>query len=346
MSNNPLLAAINQLISLTDGIAEYSNDDILEVLLPIDVAKVLEVSESVSFTTRADLTSSYFVTYNSEIFDRLSDLLAQKGYVAALAVKYDGYLKTKGFEKLVSNTLYPQNGLIRVGDTKPGLTPYILCNIAYTAESDEKRLGMVSFFINGITGVAGVEIGDALSWESDRIPLAEIDSLKEINGEQLLSIAQNWSSQVIDTEITPWRKSLGRKLSRDEQRVKAYYGTIVSEIRAKIRKKHLEGAEEEKELARISATQMELKRKLADLQERYSLSVSARLHSALVILLQTVHIECELIRKKQRRSVIVVWNPYLKVLEPLRCEHSGLPVTNFYLSDEQAQIISPEVWKN
>ncbi|NET59995.1 MAG: hypothetical protein F6K47_28760 [Symploca sp. SIO2E6] len=346
MSNNPLLAAINQVISLTDGIAEYSNDDILEVLLPIDVAKVLEVSESVSFTTRADLTNSYFVTYNSEIFDRLSDLLAQKGYLAALAVKYDSYLKTKGFEKLVNNTLYPQNGLIRVGETKPGLTPYILCNIAYTAESDEKRLGMVSFFINGITGVAGVDIGDALSWESDRIPLAEIDSIREINGEQLLSIAQNWASQVIDTEITPWRKSLGRKLSRDEERIKAYYSTIVSEIRAKIRKKHLEGAEEEKELARISATQMELKRKLADLQKRYSLSVSARLHSALVIMLQTVHIECELIRKKQRRSVTVVWNPYLKVLEPLRCEQSGVPVTNFYLSDEQAQIISPEVWKN
>ncbi|NEO99278.1 MAG: hypothetical protein F6K58_11455 [Symploca sp. SIO2E9] len=89
---------------------------------------------------------------------------------------------------------------------------------------------------------------------------------------------------------------------------------------------------------------MELKRKITDLRKRYSLSVSARLHSARVILLQSVHISVELIRKKQRRCVIAVWNPYLKLIEPLRCEKSGVPVTSFYLSDEHAQIISPGAW--
>ncbi|MGB7440111.1 MAG: hypothetical protein WA919_03515 [Coleofasciculaceae cyanobacterium] len=344
MSNNPLLGAISQAVSLSDGVAEYSADKTLEVLLPIDVAKALEVSDSVSFTTSAEVKGSYFVSYNSEIFDKFEALLGNKGYVAALAVKYDGYLKTTGFEKLLTNSLCVQNGLIRYCDAKPALTPYILCNMAYTAEADERRLGMVSFFINGITGVCGVEIGDALSWQSDQMPIPEINPIAELNFEQLLRAAKSNAQQLIEAEITPWRKSLGRKLGRDEQRVKAYYGAIISEIKSKIMKKQLSGAELEKELARIKATQMELKRKITDLMERYSLTVSARLHSAFVILLQSVHIRVELIRKKQRRSVIAVWNPYRKLIEPLRCEKSGVPVTSFYLSDEQAQIISPEAW--
>ncbi len=61
--------------------------------------------------------------------------------------------------------LAPQNGLIRFLDAKPEITRYILCNVAYTAQASEKRIGLVSFIINEITGVTPVEIGDALFWE-------------------------------------------------------------------------------------------------------------------------------------------------------------------------------------
>ncbi|NJN11594.1 MAG: hypothetical protein HC815_27920 [Richelia sp. RM1_1_1] len=341
---NQLLDAINQVISLNSGVAEFTNDDTLEALLPVDIARSLDVSDSISFSTRADVNDSYFVTYNSEIFDKFSGLLDVQGYVSALGIKYDGYLKSTGFEKKIGDTLCPQNGLIRVGKSFEALTPYILFNMSYTASADEKRLGMVSFFINGLTGITGVEIGDALSWKSDQIYLKDASNLSQINFESLLNTANSHASKLIDIEITPWRKSLSRKLGRDEERIKNYYNTIVSEIKAKIKKKNLEGEAKEKELARIQATQMELKRKLTDLQERYSLSVTAQLHSTLIILLQTVHIECELIRKKAKRGVIAIWNPYLKIIEPLRCEESGVPVTTFYLSDKEAKIIAPEVY--
>lgn len=341
---NQLLDAINQVVSLNSGVAEYTTDDTLEALLPVDIARSLDVSDSISFSTRADVNDSYFVTYNSEIFDKFSGLLDTQGYASALTIKYDGYLKTTGFEKKITETLCPQNGLIRVGKSFGALTPYILFNMSFTASADEKRLGMVSFFVNGLTGIPGVDIGDALSWKSDQICLKDASNLSHLNFEPLLDTVNSHASKLIDIEITPWRKSLLRKLGRDEERITSYYKTIVSEIRAKIKKKNLEGEALQKELARIQATQMELKRKLSDLKERYSFSVTAQLHSALVILLQTVHIECELIRKKAKRGVMAIWNPYLKVIEPLRCEESGIPVTKFYLSDDSAKIIAPEVW--
>lgn len=80
-----------------------------------------------------------------------------------------------------------------------------------------------------------------------------------------------------------------------------------------------------------------------DLQERYALSVEAFLHSAMVIHLPTVHIQCELVRKKAKRIVTAVWNPFTKIIELLRCELSGEPVYDFYLDDKDAKIILPTI---
>lgn len=109
-----------------------------------------------------DNPESVFVTYHSEILNKLSDLLATKGLISALGVKFDGYLKTTGFSKSIAEKFVVQNGLIRFLDVKPSITCYILCNVAYTANADEKRIGLVSFIINELIGVTPVEIGDAL----------------------------------------------------------------------------------------------------------------------------------------------------------------------------------------
>lgn len=66
----------------------------------------------------------------------------------------------------------------------------------------------------------------------------------------------------------------------------------------------------------------------------------------MVIYLPTVHINCELVKKKAKQTVIAVWNPFTKILEPLCCELAGEPVYKFYLDDKTAKIISPACWNN
>jgi hypothetical protein len=336
------------MVALTDGVAEWSNAQSLEVLLPKKIAEALKVGELVTFTTSADTngSSSYFVTYNSDILERFEELLDNSGHVASYGIKYDGYLKQSGFEKLVTETLCPQNGLIRVQNAIPAITPYILFNINYTAEASEKRLGMISFWVNGITGVTGVDLGDALLWTVDRIESPPIEEGTALDYEQLLQIGTQHSEQLIERELIPWRQKNQRQLQRDEKRITEYYEDIIKEIKGKIKKRNLEGEEKERELARIEATRLELKRKIKDLHERSSISVTAQLHSALIVWLQTVHINCQLIRKKQKREVVAVWNPYQKIVEPLRCSKSNNPVTSFYLTDESATIVCPTVWSS
>jgi hypothetical protein len=284
------------------------------------------------------------VTYSSDILKQFEALLQEKGYVATLGVKYEGYLKTTGFEKTVTNALKPLNGLIRVQNAKEKITPYWLCNMAYVGQADENRLGLVSFFLNALTGVAPIEIGDALLWESDRMAVVEESPELSVSFETLSGIIENISQSLIEDELENWHKSLRRKQQRDEDRLTDYYSIIIQEIKEKIEKKHLQDEDKQRELDRIEATKMESKRKLADIRERYALKVEAQMHSALVVQLPTVHIACELIRKKLRRPITVIWNPFSKQIEPLRCEESNVPVSSFYLSNDDVKILSAECW--
>ena len=228
----------------------------------------------------------------------------------------------------------------------PAITPYVLFNVDYTAEASDKRLGMVSFWVNGITGVTGVDLGDALLWTVDRRSPPSIEDGTAINYPELLQIGSQHSEQLIERELIPWRQKNTRQLQRDEKRINEYYQEIIKEIKAKIKKRKLEGEELSREKNRIDATKLELKRKIKDLYERSSIQVTAQLHSALIVWLQTVHINCQLIRKKQKREVTAVWNPYHKQVEPLRCSKSNHPVKSFYLSDESASIVCPTVWQS
>jgi hypothetical protein len=344
MTNDPILQTIEKIAQLHDGIADYSRPNTLNVLLPEDIAKLLDIPDDVTFTTTAEVRDGYFVTYNSEILKKFETLLQEKSYVATFGVKYDGYLKTTGFEKTVANALEPINGLIRVREAKTETTPYWLCNIAYVGRADENRLGMVSFLINAQTGVAPINIGDALLWESDRITVVEESPQPTMPTNILMGIIEKVSKTLIEQDIKNWRNSLRRKQQRDEDRLNSYYGIIIQEIREKITKKNLQGKDKQREFDRIDATKIESKRKLTDIKERYALNIEAQLHSALVIQLPTVHIAGELVRKKCQRPMTIIWNPFSKQIEPLRCEKSGVPVSSFYLSDDDVKVISAECW--
>jgi hypothetical protein len=344
MSSDPILATLSNLVSLYDGIAEDEDEHVMTVLLPEAIAQQLKLPESSTIATQANIPDSVFISYHSELIQQFSTLLGQRGSVSAIAIQYEGYLKSTGFEKQLLQTLRPQNGLIRLLESKTATTRYLWCHIAYTAEADEKRVGMVSFMINELTRVTPIEIGDALFWKSDQIPVTNPEAISGRSLQDLIPLIERTAAQQVKVNLENWQMKLGRAKARDEERLNAYYSTMGQEIQSKMRSR-IDQEGKERELARLTVTNQELERKLADLQERYALKVEASLYSVLVIELPTVHLECELVRKKIKRSVTAVWNPFTKVIEPLCCERTGVPVEEFYLEDSAAQIVAPGAWQ-
>ncbi|UXE58744.1 MAG: hypothetical protein KA717_22300 [Woronichinia naegeliana WA131] len=346
MSTDPILAAIADLVSLEGGLAELEEEQTLNILLTKNIAKALELPEEVSLSTQIDNPNSLFVTYHSDLLQKFSNLLGTRGLVASLGVQFTGHFKNSGFDKMVLQKIIPHNGLIKFVEAKRQNTPYLWCHVAYTAEADEKRIGMISFFVNGLTGVAPVEIGDALLWQSDRIAIDPQYQPQIISIEELTPIIEKISGNMITENLHHWSAKLARAKARDEERLRAYYGTISSEINRKIMTKQLVDEAKEKEELRLAATEGELERKLADLEQRYAMQIEANLYSAMVIYLPTVHVQCELTRKKAKRMITAIWNPFTKIIEPLRCELSGETIYDFYLDEKEAKMIAPSYWEN
>jgi len=88
-----------------DGIAE-SSDQTLNVLLTESIAKALEVESETTFSTRADIPNSFFVTYHSELLNKFSELLADRGLVTALGSNLMAISENTGFEKLALQNSY------------------------------------------------------------------------------------------------------------------------------------------------------------------------------------------------------------------------------------------------
>ena len=149
MSTDPILAAIADLVFLEGGLAELEEEQTLNILLTKNIAKALELPEEVSLSTQIDNPNSLFVTYHSELLQKFSELLGTRGLVASLGVQFTGHFKNSGFDKMVLQKIIPHNGLIKFVEAKRQNTPYLWCHVAYTAEADEKRIGMISFFVNG-----------------------------------------------------------------------------------------------------------------------------------------------------------------------------------------------------
>lgn len=345
MSADPILSTLSNLVSLYDGITEPETDHAMTVLLPAKIAKQLKLPETATISTQANIPNSLFVTYHSELIQQFTKLLGARGSVSTIRVQYPGHIKTSGFEKQLLQTLCPQNGLIRFLEAKPATTRYLYCHVTYTAEADEKRMGIVSFIINETTKVTPIGIGDALFWKADRFPVEDPQAVSEAFLADFSQAIESTAARQIAANIENWRLKLDRAKARDQERLKTYYGTMIQEIQRRSRSRDAEDGDNLRELERITATAGELDRKLADLQERYALKVDASLYSVLIIELPTIHLQCELVRKKVKRHVTAIWNPFTKVVEPLCCERTGIPVREFYLDDSTAQIVSPTAWQ-
>ena len=332
------------ICGLKGGYAEPVPEGCLHTLLPPKEAVAAGLEEEMLLSLSAGTPGARYGGYGSETLEAFGRLLGEEGCFAEFALRPPHHLKSGGFDKLVPETLVPVNGVIKVVEVSPALTPYYLFNVAYTGRADEKRQGMVSFWMNGLTGAGPMDMGRALEWEGDRMEVEkeEGQSAPALDPSVLRAAMEAVAARRIREELDPWGKSLERRRKRDEDRVTGYFKGMAVEIRKRADKKGFAGEELAREQARARATELESNRKLADLLERYALQVKARLHAVLRVFLPTVQVRCELRRKQARRAMTAVYNPYSKRLEPLRCEQTHRAVTKFRLRDATVEILAVE----
>jgi hypothetical protein len=111
-------------------------------------------------------------------------------------------------------------------------------------------------------------------------------------------------------------------LARDQQRLQDYYGALQRESERRPRRGHKSSEPEEIE-SRQRAVKLELRRKLAELQQQYAMEARVLPIVLLRTSIPTLAVEVNVRRKQADRTHTIYWNSLTKQFEPLRCEVCG-----------------------
>ncbi len=332
-----LIDTISEILELA-GAAVERNHQSLEALLPAEAARALQLREHavLNFDPQAGNGSGELVTYQSELVDRLFDLMQNKGFFAEIKIA-DQHVK-QGTAAAAQGRFTALNGLLKaVGAVEMRLN-YACVNFKYTARSDEKKEGFVRAVINEHT----------LSAVPGLIPQLQMTTYSEGEGylgleaqpfKQVYVVARRQAQQIIRHELADFQRSLRRRLQRDVSRLNEYYQSLIDEIRRKIARRQLEGKEREDQEGRVRATELERNRKIADVHAKYAVKVEMEPISLLRLNLPAMVVTAELRCRKLSRETSFIWNPLLKEFEAAPCESCGAELYAMQLCEEKLHLL-------
>lgn len=341
--SNRLLDTVAEVLELHGAVLER-NATHLEAILPPVISKFLHLPElaEMYFDPTTPHTAAELVTFQSEVVDRLFDLMRVAGNSVSLELP-ELYLK-QGADDAAAHHFQVLNGLGRPLGSRVVRQSYALFNFRYTAVSDEKKDGLVAAAINETTlahvPTAGLEL---------HLSHARETGSPQLEGGQQLLEAYRAACRVvrpmIGLRLEDFRRSLNRRLQRDVRRLHEYYADLITEINRKITRRGLVGEERRNEETRIRATEIELESKIADQREKYAMKVSVEPVSVMRFSMPVKAVDFELRFSKSSREILLVWNPVLKDFEALPCEGCRQGMTEFWLCENKLHTVCTDCFK-
>jgi hypothetical protein len=351
--NTSLKSFLVHLLTRHGALVETGRDSMLEVLFPPALAQGLGVGELERFAvpegTQAQaaipstlgiaVPDARLVNYQSELLERLGQLCIGPGAVAAAALAEPIPVKKLDVEHDIARAVALQNAVLKAYRQEPATIPYLLCHFTYAALSDERHEGMVALAVNEHT----LQVVTGLAELVPELPLsAELppDGLAA-DVARVYTQACHAAQSRIEDDLVDFVKSMNRRLNRDVQRLTEYYGAMAQEIDTRLHKKRLAAEEQTREQSRRRATELELDRKIRDLQAKYALTVRVDLVGVLRLFVPVMLVSLTVMRRKWTLPLVLAWNPLLRELERVTCMGCFRPSKAIFICDEQRHAVCP-----
>ncbi len=334
-----------RLLEHDGALVEPLNPEGLEAMLPASVQHTLHAPELVRLGFGAELPpEAQRVSLESDWLDRFGHLLDERGRWLQRVVEVPLPVLSQP-ERIIEHGLVLQNAIYRLSRVAPAWTRYLMLLLRYTAISDEKRVGMLTFGLNLANGSAVDPLVDDL--------LSAALSTEDTAGTNVPADAHlppDWPTPRLHSAVTralPARvqahlhlflQGMQRRLDRDVERVHAYYTGLRQEAWQRLRRQHTDSA---RERLRLEAAEREYQAKVADLRQKYDLRVTTDLEQALILTSPVQRLELTIKRRKGERRVTLDWSPLARRLEPPPCEWSYTAEITRVVCDDALHLVSP-----
>lgn len=290
-------------------------------VLPPEVAKQLHGWELMALTAQAG-QEGLAVNLATDFLERVQPLVDSEPWHGAFTIP-DLYLKQGRLEELFARTFTWQNVKVRMLDPKPVRVEYHVWYYFATLQSEDRYEDFFSIALNSETG-GEVSIPEALECEGVQ-PWAEAPLAQETHAR-----AVRRALATLDGRAAPFVARMEARRARDHKRLKEYYSALLKEEREVAGGPVDPGRAAGKQ---AQAVELELQRKLQELDERYRLRLDLTPVVLVRLNLPVLAIPFEVFRRQARRVHSTYWNPLLGALEPLPCESCDAPIFSVTFSN-------------
>lgn len=312
----------------------------LEVLLPAEVARVLEIPEHASLSFLGEPGEGISVSYDSEILKKMAGLMGDRGKFTTVKLG-PSPVKLEKLEDRLGNKLVFQNAVFQVERKEEKPISYLLGYSKYSARSDDRQEGIVGCVINEVNlsvQKATSRFLDLVAYEAEgpTWPAARESS------ESVLKAFWQAQLKIVNEALSDFLISMERRMNRDIRRVHDYYQTLINEHRQVLAKKLTARDENERAESKIEAIERELKGKVQDLIGKFSIDLLLEPISFIRIETISPIFWLSVKRRKETRQFPLTYNPVLKSLDPLPCEACFYPRKGYYVCDDRLHILCRE----
>ena len=305
---------VTELIERNGGLVDWpTGSERGQAMLTPELARRQGVDEMLRLSSRPD-GEGMCVSLASDFLDAAERWLEAVPRIGALQLP-EAYLKRGDLGDAVARAFTWLNAKVRVAATEPTRIEYHTWWFHVLLASEDRWESQIAMTVNAC---AAVEVGFP-----DPFGLWE---LKPHAGE--LDFAASYETAVaaaeqrIATLAQSFLARMDARLERDRKRLTEYYNALRREVKQKQERARNTIAPDQADAADRAVT-LELRRKLAELDERYA--IDATLRPLIVIQTELPVLEVRLVvhRKQATREYAIYWNPLTKSFDPIRCTACG-----------------------
>ncbi|HUE16704.1 MAG TPA: hypothetical protein VMR25_21190 [Planctomycetaceae bacterium] len=242
------------------------------------------------------------------------------------------YLKRGDLQEAVDRSFSWTNARAKVRESRPVSVEYHVWWFHARLRSEDCWETLVCAKLNSLSR-GEVDLPDPLELGD----LAEV-FLSEGPIPETLSPAAACAQRNVFNAARPFLERMDARRQRDQKRLHEYYGSLRRQATSPKRRSKAPPAPDEIE-TRSRAVQLELRRKLGELDERYA--IDAVLRPLVLVRLESpvLAIDLEVQRKQARRLHTLYWNSLTKQFEPLVCSACGRSTYLTTVTNETVEIL-------
>ncbi|MBM3225449.1 MAG: hypothetical protein FJZ47_16830 [Candidatus Tectomicrobia bacterium] len=336
---------VARLLTHAGALVEPVEPSGLEAMLPAEVQQTLHAPEIVRLGFAAELPpDAQRISLESDWLDRFGHVLGERGrrfqrvvYAALPALSHP--------ERIVEHGLVLQNAVYRFSGVTPAWTRCLILLCRYTAISDDKRTGMLTFGLNLANGSALDACVEPLL-----AAVLQPDDAPETLAPPATALPAVWPAARLQTavsralparlqaQLTLFLQGMERRLERDLIRVHDYYTGLRQEAWSRLHRQRTDAAREQ---LRLEAAEREYQAKVADLRQKYALRVTVDLEQSFELISPVQRFELTLKRRKGERRLTLDWHPLARRLEAPPCAWSYAAEITRVVCDDALHLVSP-----